>query len=76
MSVSRIDPDYNVPGAPVHIDNVVPDGPGSVAAQGNSVWVAPSNGLLTRLDAITGSRRGSRSIRTPARPPSRSTATA
>ena len=58
VSVSRIDPDYNVPGAPVHIDNVVPDGPGSVAAQGNSVWVAPSNGLLTRLDAITGSPQG------------------
>lgn len=58
VSVSRIDPDYNVPGPPVHIGNVVPDGPGSVAAQGNSVWVAPSNGLLTRLDAVTGSSQG------------------
>jgi len=58
MLVSRIDPDYNVPGPPVHIGNVVPDGPGSVAAQGNAVWVAPSNGLLTRLDALTGAVRG------------------
>jgi YVTN family beta-propeller protein len=56
--VSRIDPDYNVPGPPVHIGNVVPDGPGSVAAQGDAVWVAPSNGLLTRLDALTGAVRG------------------
>ena len=57
VSVSRIDPEFNVPGLPVHIGNVVPDGPGSVAAQGSAVWVAPSNGLLTRLDALTGAPR-------------------
>jgi YVTN family beta-propeller protein len=54
VSVSRIDPQFNVTALPVHVGNVVPDGPGSVAAQGNAVWVAPSNGLLTRLDALTG----------------------
>ena len=57
VSVTRIDPDYNVPGPAVHIGNVVPDGPGSVAAQGNAVWVAPSNGLLTRLDPLAGTPR-------------------
>ena len=54
VSVSRIDPEFNVPGPPVQIGNVVPDEPGAVAAQGHAVWVAPSNGLLTRLDALTG----------------------
>ena len=29
VSVSRIDPEFNVPGLRVHIGNVVPDGPGS-----------------------------------------------
>jgi YVTN family beta-propeller protein len=58
VSVSRIDADYNVPGAPRQIGNVVPNAPGAVAAQGNSVWVAPLNGLLTRLDAVTGRVQG------------------
>ena len=31
----------------------IPSGPGVVAAQGNSVWVAPSTGLLTRLNPRT-----------------------
>jgi peptide/nickel transport system substrate-binding protein len=56
VSVIRIDPEFDTPGAPVRIGNVVPDGSGVVAAQGSSVWVAPSNGLLTRLDARTGTR--------------------
>ena len=38
----------------MRIGNVVPGGPGAVAAQGDAVWVAPSSGLLTRLDAATG----------------------
>jgi peptide/nickel transport system substrate-binding protein len=33
---------------------VIPNGPGVVATHGNSVWVAPSTGLLTRLNASTG----------------------
>jgi YVTN family beta-propeller protein len=36
------------------IGNVVAGAPASIAAQGKSVWVAPSTGLLTRLDATTG----------------------
>ena len=58
VSVSRIDPDYNVSGAPLQIGNVVPNAPGAVAAKGSSVWVAPSNGRLTRLDALTGGVQG------------------
>ena len=60
VSASRINPDYNVAGAAVPIPNLVPDAPGAVAAQGHSVWVAPSHGLLTRLDALTGGARGQR----------------
>jgi YVTN family beta-propeller protein len=58
VSVIRIDAEFDVPGAPVQIGNVVPNAPGAVAVQGGSVWVAPSNGVLTRLDARTGSVQG------------------
>ena len=49
-----MDPEFDTLGRPVRIGSVVPDGPGAIAAQGNTVWVAPSTGLLTRLDARTG----------------------
>jgi YVTN family beta-propeller protein len=52
--VRRVDPDFDTLSAKVRIGNVVPAGPGAVAAQGSSVWVAPSTGLLTRIDAVTG----------------------
>ena len=58
VTVSRINPEFNTPGATVPIPNLVPDAPGAVAAEGHSVWVAPSDGLLTRLDAVTGVRQG------------------
>ena len=51
--VDRIDPEFDTPSGRVRIGNVIPSGPGVVAAQGNSVWVAPSTGLLTRLNATT-----------------------
>ena len=54
LFVGRIDPEFNVLSRGVRIGNVVPSGPGAVAAQGNSVWVAPSTGLLTRVNAVTG----------------------
>ena len=52
--VDRIDPEFNRPSRRVPIRNVIPSGPGVIAAQGNSVWVAPSTGLLTRLNADSG----------------------
>jgi YVTN family beta-propeller protein len=52
--VGRIDPEFDALGAGVRIGDVVPDGPAAIAAQAGSVWVAPSAGLLTRLDAVRG----------------------
>jgi DNA-binding SARP family transcriptional activator len=52
--VGRVDTEFNTLGRPVPIGNVVPSGPGAIAARGNSVWVAPSTGLLTHLNATTG----------------------
>lgn len=52
--VGRVDPVFSRLGLVARIGNVVPSGPGAIAAQGNSVWVAPSTGLLTRLDGTTG----------------------
>lgn len=52
--VGRLDPEFDAPSASVKIGNVFPSGPGAIAAQGSAVWVAPSTGLLTRLDATTG----------------------
>jgi YVTN family beta-propeller protein len=54
VSVSRIDPEFDSFGSPVQIGNVIPSGPGAIAAHGAAVWVAPSTGLLTRLSAATG----------------------
>ena len=54
VSVTRIDPEFNSLGRAVRIGNVDPGGPAAIAARGNAVWVAPSSGLLTRLDAATG----------------------
>jgi YVTN family beta-propeller protein len=51
--VDRIDPEYDTPRGRMRIGNVIPSGPGVVAAQGRPVWVAPSTGLLTRLDPTT-----------------------
>jgi YVTN family beta-propeller protein len=54
VSVSRIDPEFDTRETMVQIPNIVPGAPGAVAPDGHSVWVAPANGLLTRLDAVTG----------------------
>ena len=45
-------------GTVARIGNVVPGGLGAIATHGNSVWVAPSTGLLTRLDGTTGKPAG------------------
>ncbi len=52
--VRRVDNGFDAMGAPVRIGNTVPEGPAAVAAQGSAVWVAPSSGLLTRLDPASG----------------------
>ena len=54
VSVNAIDPQFNSVGPTKRLGNLVPGGAGAVATQGNSVWVAPSSGLLTRLDSATG----------------------
>jgi YVTN family beta-propeller protein len=54
ISVTQIDPEFDSISSSFRIGNVIPDGPGAVAAWGNSVWVAPSTGLLTRFNALTG----------------------
>jgi len=51
--VDRIDPEFDTPSSRVRIGNVIPSGPGVVAAHGNSVWVAPSTGVS---DAAQGAR--------------------
>ena len=55
VSVTRIDPRFDAVAPRIkRIGNVVPGGPGSAAALGNTVWIAPSSGLLTRLESTTG----------------------
>jgi YVTN family beta-propeller protein len=52
--VTAIDPQFDHVGATKRIGNIVRGGPAAVTAQGATVWVAPSSGLLTRLDSATG----------------------
>jgi YVTN family beta-propeller protein len=54
VSVRRIDPQFGTVSETTHIGNVVEGGSGSVSAQGRTVWVAPSSGLLSRLSARSG----------------------
>jgi YVTN family beta-propeller protein len=54
VSVRRVDPEFNSLGRAVPLGNVDRGGPAAIAARGNAVWVAPSSGLLTNLDAVTG----------------------
>ncbi len=54
VSVSAIDPQFDSLRLAKRFGNVVPGGPGAVATQGSSVWVAPSSGELTRFNSVTG----------------------
>jgi YVTN family beta-propeller protein len=54
VTVVHVDAEFDTVDHSLRIGNVDPDGSGAVAAQGNSVWVAPSTGLLTRVNAVTG----------------------
>jgi YVTN family beta-propeller protein len=51
--VGRIDPEFNTAGSTAPIGDVAPDA-SAIAGEGDSVWVAPTGGLLTRLNATTG----------------------
>jgi YVTN family beta-propeller protein len=55
VTVRRIETQYDTVSSTRRIGSVVPGAPGSIAADGEAVWVAPSAGLLARLDATTGS---------------------
>ncbi|HEY1508556.1 MAG TPA: ABC transporter substrate-binding protein, partial [Solirubrobacteraceae bacterium] len=54
VSVSRIDPRFDVIGRTARVGNVVAGEAGAVAARGGTLWVAPSSGSLARLDSRTG----------------------
>jgi YVTN family beta-propeller protein len=54
VSVRRIDPRFDDTSSPRLLSNVVPGGGGSIAVSGGAVWVAPSSGVLARLDLATG----------------------
>jgi YVTN family beta-propeller protein len=54
VSVTRIDPQFDVIDRTARLASVVPGSPGAVAAQGGALWVAPFSGLLARLDSRTG----------------------
>jgi YVTN family beta-propeller protein len=52
--VRRLDVEFDSLGPAEQIGNVLPGGPGFVAADGSAAWIAPSSGLLTRLDPSDG----------------------
>ena len=54
VNLRRIDPQFNAVAPKIQIGNVVPGGPGAAAAFGKTVWIAPSSGLLARVDSRTG----------------------
>ena len=58
IAVGRIDPEFNTLEPTSRIGDVAVDA-SAIAPDGNSVWVAPTGGLLTRLDATTGAVTGS-----------------
>jgi YVTN family beta-propeller protein len=54
VSISRIDPQFDSIERTARIGNVVPGSPAAVAARGNTLWVAPFAGELSRIDPRTG----------------------
>jgi YVTN family beta-propeller protein len=53
VTASRIDPQFNSVDRAVRVGNVDPATAPAIAAQGNSLWVAPQSGDLTRLSSVT-----------------------
>jgi YVTN family beta-propeller protein len=58
VTARRIDPRFDSAGSPVKVASLPGEDVASVAIERDSLWVAPSLGRLTRLDATTGSRLG------------------
>jgi YVTN family beta-propeller protein len=54
VSVRRIDAQFDVFDLALRIGTVVPGSSAALAARGDTLWVAPSSGELTRLDPATG----------------------
>jgi YVTN family beta-propeller protein len=54
VAVNRIDPQFGTVQSVARVGNVVPGTPAAAAANGSTLWVAPNDGDLTRLDARTG----------------------
>jgi YVTN family beta-propeller protein len=54
VSVTQIDPQFDEPVQTKTLGNVVAGGPLALAARGDTMWAAPSSGLLARIDAGTG----------------------
>lgn len=54
VEVDRIDPQFDTVKRTARLTNLVPGSPAEIAAHGRSLWVAPSSGLLTRLNPRTG----------------------
>jgi YVTN family beta-propeller protein len=58
VTARRIDPRFDSAGPPVRIASLPGEHGASVALERGALWVAPSLGLLTRLDPATGDRLG------------------
>ena len=54
VEIHRINPQFDTIAAPIRVGNAVPGGGGSIAASGQTIWVAPSNGELAEIDAGSG----------------------
>jgi len=54
VTATSIDPQFDAIGGTVRIGNVVPGTAASAVSQGDTLWVAPFSGELTRLDGGTG----------------------
>jgi YVTN family beta-propeller protein len=54
VSVRRIDTRFGTVTRTALVSDAIPGGAGFAAAVGNTLWVAPDNGLLTRINPATG----------------------
>ena len=50
VTVRRIDPEFNTVTGTRRLGNIEPGGPGFVGTNGSAVWIAPSSGVLSRMN--------------------------